>query len=295
MLSPIDAQSVSVHHPRGESSWWFQGLIEQQPANDAALYAEVFRGTGAPVPRTTIVAFDRLSPDVRVDYGAVKLTLMRRHRLAIGLALAIVLLALANIAAEAYLASFGPPGLYWPPRGGVAEALYDLRHGFTFLLAPLLIPAALILLAVAAWRALKAGARPTGLARAAGVLLAGSVVLGIGVPWATHAVRIAGFERAAERMEPLVGAIARFEREHGAAPARLDQLAPAYVRDVRSFGVRGCRPMEYRPNGAPGTWELHMDCSNGFLTLDRFFYRPSGSYGPHEHHQLFRAWAYFWD
>ena len=27
------------------SSWWFDGLIEQQPANDAALYADVFIGS----------------------------------------------------------------------------------------------------------------------------------------------------------------------------------------------------------------------------------------------------------
>jgi hypothetical protein len=225
----------------------------------------------------------------------VRSTPLKRHTLAFGLALAIVLLALANVAAEAYLASFGPPGMDWLPGRGVAEALYDLRHGFTFLLAPLLIPAALVLLGAAAWRALKLGAEPTGMAGAAGVLLAGAVVLGMGVPWATHAIRIAGFERAAERMEPLVGAIARFEREQGAAPARLHQLAPAYVRDVRSYGVRGCRPMELRPHAAPGTWELHMDCPNGMLTLDRFFYRPLGRYGPHEHHRLFRGWAYYWD
>lgn len=223
------------------------------------------------------------------------MTLLKRHGLVIGLALAIVLIALVNVAAEAYLASFGPPGMDWPPRGGIAEALYDLRHGYTFLLVPLLIPIALILLAAAAWRTLKLHAEPTGLASAAGVLLVGAVVLSIAVPPATQAVRIAGFERAAVRMEPLVSAIARFEREHGAAPARLDQLAPAYVEDVQSFGVRGCRRMEYRPNGAPGSWELHMDCPNGILALDRFFYRPSGRYAPHEHHRLFRGWAYFWD
>lgn len=225
----------------------------------------------------------------------MKSSKLKRHMLAVGLALAIVLLALANVGAEAYLASFGPPGMDWPPGKGIAEALYDLRHGLTFLLALLLIPAALILLGAAAWRALKVGAGPTGMAGAAGVLLAGAVVLGMAVPLATQPVRIAGLQRAAERMEPLVNAIARFEREQGAAPARLDQLAPAYIRDVRSFGVRGCRPMEYRPNRAPGTWELHMDCPNGTLTLDRFFYRPSGRYGPDEHHRLFHDWAYFWD
>ena len=27
------------------ASWWFDGLVEQRPANDAALYADVFRGS----------------------------------------------------------------------------------------------------------------------------------------------------------------------------------------------------------------------------------------------------------
>lgn len=66
ILAPIDAESAPVVLPRRASAWWFEGLIEQQPANDAALYAELFRGAGAAVPRTTIVAFDRLSPDVYV-------------------------------------------------------------------------------------------------------------------------------------------------------------------------------------------------------------------------------------
>jgi hypothetical protein len=64
VLSPIAAESVAVVHPRGGSSWWFQGLIEQQPANDGALYSEPFRGTGAPVPRATIIVFDRGSPGI---------------------------------------------------------------------------------------------------------------------------------------------------------------------------------------------------------------------------------------
>lgn len=64
ILTPIAAESVRVLHPQGAGDWSFEGLIQQEPANDAALYAELFRGKGAPVPRTTIVAFDRTSPDL---------------------------------------------------------------------------------------------------------------------------------------------------------------------------------------------------------------------------------------
>lgn len=63
VLSPVAVESVRVDHPRGRG-WWFEGLIEQEPSSDAGLHAELFRGTGAPVPRTTIVAFDRMSPDI---------------------------------------------------------------------------------------------------------------------------------------------------------------------------------------------------------------------------------------
>jgi hypothetical protein len=63
VLSPVAVESVRVLYPRGRG-WWFEGLIEQEPWSDAGLHAELFRGTGAPVPRTTIVAFDRMSPDI---------------------------------------------------------------------------------------------------------------------------------------------------------------------------------------------------------------------------------------
>lgn len=65
-LSPVVPESVRVRRPRAAKSWWFEGLAQQQPANGGALNAELFRGTGEPVPRTTVVAFDRTSPTVFV-------------------------------------------------------------------------------------------------------------------------------------------------------------------------------------------------------------------------------------
>ncbi|HYW14077.1 MAG TPA: hypothetical protein VE871_19085 [Longimicrobium sp.] len=42
------------------------------PAADG-LYANRYRGTGSPVPRTTVVAFDRLSPTVYVWTSATRI------------------------------------------------------------------------------------------------------------------------------------------------------------------------------------------------------------------------------
>jgi hypothetical protein len=41
-----EAQIAQLNIRRPRSSWWFQGLIQQQPANDGALYAEVFELSG---------------------------------------------------------------------------------------------------------------------------------------------------------------------------------------------------------------------------------------------------------
>src|SRR5881296_224281 len=42
-LSREEVAAVTVRTPC-DNKWWFEGLIEQQPANDAALYAEVYAG-----------------------------------------------------------------------------------------------------------------------------------------------------------------------------------------------------------------------------------------------------------
>ena len=51
--------TVRIRRPRG-APWWFEGLIEQQPANDGALHAKVFRGVNR------VVLLDRTGPSVFV-------------------------------------------------------------------------------------------------------------------------------------------------------------------------------------------------------------------------------------
>jgi hypothetical protein len=72
LLAPVQADSVRVQRPWRSRDWWFEGLIQHHPSNDGALNAHLFRGTGTPVPRTTVVAFDRTSNAVFVWSGATR-------------------------------------------------------------------------------------------------------------------------------------------------------------------------------------------------------------------------------
>lgn len=61
-LTPSDIQSLDAKC-RFDPDWWFEGLIEQQPANDNALYAELFRGA-TESSGSVFVAIDRGAPHV---------------------------------------------------------------------------------------------------------------------------------------------------------------------------------------------------------------------------------------
>jgi hypothetical protein len=62
LVSPVPADSVRVgRRPWRVGRWWFEALVQHAPENDNALNAELFRGTGTPVPRTVVIAFDRTS------------------------------------------------------------------------------------------------------------------------------------------------------------------------------------------------------------------------------------------
>lgn len=65
-LRPVGDQQVreiELRRPRG-SVEWPEGIIQQQPANDGALNANIFCGTGPVVPKSTCIAFDRMTDAV---------------------------------------------------------------------------------------------------------------------------------------------------------------------------------------------------------------------------------------
>jgi hypothetical protein len=65
LLKKADVEHIPTTSPV-KASWWFEGLIQQQAYNDNALYADIFTGTGEPVPVTTAIAFDEVSSKVYV-------------------------------------------------------------------------------------------------------------------------------------------------------------------------------------------------------------------------------------
>jgi hypothetical protein len=62
-LPPQDVERFNVRSPC-DRSWWFDGLIEQQPANDGVLNADIYVGASPDSSRTLFVALDRTSSDV---------------------------------------------------------------------------------------------------------------------------------------------------------------------------------------------------------------------------------------
>jgi glucan phosphoethanolaminetransferase (alkaline phosphatase superfamily) len=226
-----------------------------------------------------------------------------RQRLAVlGLpefwAVFVALLALAQIPAEFYLTSFGAPGMdaFWG--WNLALAAYAVRHLATLLV---LIPfGALAFILFPAWIFLALARGPLSARQFTLRLLAivgMAVSVFVAASWPVDEVRRARFQRAAERMTPLVAAIRRFEAERGRPPHELAELTPRYLATAQQFGVRGCRSLEYSlaPSNAAWRWELRLQCPNGMLTLDQFFFRPAGDYPAWDDLERMGEWAYFWD
>ena len=67
-MSEVEIERLRIRRPRA-ADWWFDGLIQQQPADDPALNAELFAGAGDVVPRRAIVAFERGTLETYVYIG----------------------------------------------------------------------------------------------------------------------------------------------------------------------------------------------------------------------------------
>jgi hypothetical protein len=63
LLAQEEMSSVAIRPPC-DRSWWFEGLIEQQSASDAALHAQVYAGALVDTPGQFVVVVDRTSPTV---------------------------------------------------------------------------------------------------------------------------------------------------------------------------------------------------------------------------------------
>ena len=213
-------------------------------------------------------------------------------------ALLIALVAVSQPQAEFYLASFGSSGMHDAPQAWSFTLIaYDVRHLWElafFFLAPVVI----VVFFVWLWLAL-CGWLPTArwlLGRTLALTAIALTVL-VAASWPAREVRREGFRRSANHMTPLVAAIRRFEADLGRPPHELAELTPQYLANVHHFGVRGCRSLRYSVADAAASWrwQLWLECPNGFVTLDRFVFRPTGDYSDWGNLERMGEWAYFWD
>ena len=206
------------------------------------------------------------------------------------------LFALAQVLAEFYLASFGVSGMRdlhdW---NRATTFAYAIRHWLPLPLLFLFVVAIVLLPAWIALALLNASARRV-TARLVGIT-ACVLILIVDAASPARQVRRLGFRRAAVRMAPLIEAIRRFEAETGRPPQALHELTPRYLANIRKFGVRGCYPLQYAlaAGDADGRWQLQVQCPNGMLSLDAFFFQPTGDYQRWGNVERIGAWAYVRD
>lgn len=110
-------------------------------------------------------------------------------------------------------------------------------------------------------------------------------------------LRVAGYEKLAVSMTPVIEAIRQFEVAHGRLPVSLAELSPSFLAEL----PRGVRRVEYvREGGSPprelygNKWMLWSNAGWG-MGFDSFVYFPNQKYpsymfggGP----ELVRDWAY---
>jgi hypothetical protein len=117
------------------------------------------------------------------------------------------------------------------------------------------------------------------------ILLASVVYLVVGMPAFRigRAVRMAGFERQADRGRVLVSAIEAYEKTHGRPPSTLQDLAPDFLPEIPSTGMPTYPDWEYAAGEEAHKWNdnpwvLYMKCSSGGINWDMFLYFPNLNY-----------------
>jgi hypothetical protein len=63
LLSWAEAAALAIRSPC-DDGWWFDGLIQDQPANDGALNADVYSGSLPGQPSKVVVAIEQVSNTV---------------------------------------------------------------------------------------------------------------------------------------------------------------------------------------------------------------------------------------
>jgi hypothetical protein len=110
-------------------------------------------------------------------------------------------------------------------------------------------------------------------------------------------LRMLGFQLAAQRAEPLVDAITRFETDHSRPPSAFQELIPRYLTRM----PEGIPPLQLVSGEAAAkrfsgnTWALRADVRIGVLNFDEFIYLPQQNYDRYGAVERIRGWAYLRD
>ncbi len=90
--------------------------------------------------------------------------------------------------------------------------------------------------------------------------------------------------RVMRRAEPVIGAIRRYQADHGDAPPTLNSIVPAYLREVPEPGIASAQPFWFSRETDPGTshrrdeWVLSTRWATPVLDECLLFYLPSENY-----------------
>jgi hypothetical protein len=116
------------------------------------------------------------------------------------------------------------------------------------------------------------------------LLLAGGlgVAAAFALAWGARLGEYLALESCAQRAEPLVAAIERFQRDRGAPPAALPELVPDYLPLLPGTGLPKAPQFVYerRPNRGTGDasatipWELRVEWTAPVLEIHVLYYRP---------------------
>ena len=119
-------------------------------------------------------------------------------------------------------------------------------------------------------------------------LLVGSLIYVISTPVAIYAgslVRMQGFEQFAQRAEPLIDAIQRYDNDYDRPPETLKNLVPKYIAEIPPTGVGSAPHFGYRNlvndktfTDSRDRWMLQLDVGTGLGNWDVFIFLPTGEY-----------------
>ncbi|MCK6448289.1 MAG: hypothetical protein L6Q99_18025 [Planctomycetes bacterium] len=110
-----------------------------------------------------------------------------------------------------------------------------------------------------------------------------AVAFGVGAWLVAPHGRRAWLAELAWRAEPLIAALRAYEARHGEPPPTLDALVPDELERLPGTGFAERPDFWYRveprgADGAPSTWTIGVDCSQGFMDWDEYVYASDERY-----------------